>query len=88
MKPKIYSLITISEAVDKLKTAPPLPPTHATHEQALAELTSLIRDLHLKRHYGVKSITNMLRESGVKATQKEIKNILGLQQKKAAKKTV
>ena len=85
MKPKIYSVGVVASAAEALAKAPPLPPTHIAHDQAMAELTAVIRQLHTERHYEPREIAQMLRENGIKATIKEIRNIIGKPTRKRAK---
>ena len=86
MKPKLYPADKVAEVAKTLAEAPALPPKFIPHSDTLAELSKHIKDMHFRKNYDVRQITQLLKENGIKTTIKEVQNMLQVASKRAPKK--
>ena len=87
MKPKIYPAEKVVKAAKVLADAPTLPPRFIPHSDTIAELSKHIKELHFKKNYDARQITQMLKENGIKTTLKEVRSVIGKTTKNAQKTT-
>lgn len=66
---------TVKRALDQAK---PMPRTHLLHKEAMESLAPQVRGLFLHKRYTPQGIVELLRSHGIKATQKEVKQLLPL----------
>lgn len=85
MKPKLYPADKVAEVAKTLAEAPALPPKFIPHSDTLAELSKHIKDMHFRKNYDVRQITQLLKENGIKTTIKEVRNMLHVASKRASK---
>lgn len=85
MKPKLYPADKVAEVAKTLAEAPALPPKFIPHSDTLAELSKHIKDMHFRKNYDVRQITQLLKENGIKTTIKEVRNMLQVASKRAPK---
>ena len=85
MKPKLYPAEKVAEIAKTLADAPPLPPKFIPHSDTLAELSKHIKDMHFRKNYDVRQITQLLKENGIKTTIKEVRNMLQVASKRTPK---
>lgn len=78
---KQYPIEKLSEVQTALKTAPTKTVRFIGHTQALQKLQTQIRNLYVKKNYEPKEIVELMRESGVKVTILEVKNLLKSKEK-------
>lgn len=76
MKPKTYPAEKVAEVAKTLADAPALPPRYIPHSETLAVLTKHIKDLHFKKNYDARQITQLLKENGIKTTIKEVRFLI------------
>ncbi len=76
MKTKTYPVEKVGEVAKALAEAPALPPKFKAHDEALAELSKQIKELHQRKNYDVRQIVQLLKQNGIKTTQKEVKVLL------------
>ena len=85
MKPKLYPADKVAEVAKTLAEAPALPPKFIPHSDTLAELSKHIKDMHFRKNYDVRQITQLLKENGIKTTIKEVRNMLQVAIKRTPK---
>jgi hypothetical protein len=85
VKPKLYPADKVAEVAKTLAEAPALPPKFIPHSDTLAELSKHIKDMHFRKNYDVRQITQLLKENGIKTTIKEVRNMLQVSSKRAPK---
>ncbi len=76
MKAKIYPVEVLNAATKTLNDAPALAPKYKSHEEVLSELSKQVKELHIKKNYDARQITQLLKDNGIKATLKEVKIML------------
>ena len=76
LKAKTYPVEKIGVVAKALAEAPTLPPKFKGHNEALADLTKQIKELHDKKNYDIRQLTQLLKQNGIKTTQKEVKELL------------
>ena len=85
MKPKLYPADKVAEVAKTLAEASALPPKFIPHSDTLAELSKHIKDMHFRKNYDVRQITQLLKENGIKTTIKEVRNMLQVASKRTPK---
>ena len=85
MKPKPHPAHKVTELATTLAEAPALPPKFIPHSDTLAELSKHIKDMHFRKNYDVRQITQLLKENGIKTTIKEVRNMLQVASKRTPK---
>ena len=85
MKPKLYPAEKVAEIAKTLAEVPALPPKFIPHSDTLAELYKHIKDMHFRKNYDVRQITQLLKENGIKTTIKEVRNMLQVASKRTPK---
>lgn len=86
MQPKIYQIEKVETVATEIAAAPALPPKTLTQDQVLRRLAKEIKVLHERKNYTSTEIVALLKKSGIKATAKEVKNIIEKSNKKQDKK--
>lgn len=76
LKAKTYPVEKIGVVAKALAEAPTLPPKFKGHNEALADLAKQIKELHDKKNYDIRQLTQLLKQNGIKTTQKEVKELL------------
>lgn len=76
MRYKIYPVEKIADVAKVLASIPATTPTRLSKDEALKELGTQIRELHFNKHYETNQILDILKEHGVKANLKDIRDII------------
>jgi cupin superfamily acireductone dioxygenase involved in methionine salvage len=86
MQAKMYPIDKVESVETEIAAAPALPPKLLTQEQVLKRLAKEIKRLHTAKNYSATEIVALLKKSGIKATAREVKNIIEKTTKKPEQK--
>ena len=86
MIPKTYPIEKVETVAKAIESAPILPQKSLTQEQILKKLAKQIKALQVTKNYAPNEIVALLKESGVKVTVREIKNLLEKPKQKTTQK--